>query len=109
MMFREQLLGAARRGLFGKKTTARPAPFEVEHKPEEPPSASATPSEQEQALDERDLTQQAFLLKNGYTSDEVQALCALRQRYQHGGSDRAPVLYHLEFLRRLVASGRMER
>lgn len=108
-MFREQLLGAARRGLFGKRTMACPTPLQVEHSTEKPPSAIPTPSEQEQALNEKDLAQQAFLLKNGYTSDEVQALCVLRQRYQHGGSDRAPVLYHLEFLRRLVASGKMER
>ncbi len=31
-MFREQLPGAARRGLFGKRTTACPVPLQVEHK-----------------------------------------------------------------------------
>jgi hypothetical protein len=39
----------------------------------------------------------------------VQALCRLQEWYQNGGSDRASILYHLEFLRRLVAKGLLER
>lgn len=52
--------------------------------------------------------QRAFFLQSGFSSEEIDALFWLRQWYQQGGSDRAPVFYHLEFLRRLVISGRME-
>ena len=48
------------------------------------------------------------LLENGFTSDEVVSLIWLRNWYQTGGSDRIEVVRHLEFLKLLVVSGRME-
>jgi hypothetical protein len=48
------------------------------------------------------------LLQSGFTSDEIVSLIWLRNWYQTGGSDRAEVVRYLEFLRQLVASGRME-
>ena len=44
----------------------------------------------------------------GYSEDEIISLLWLRQHYQSGGSDRAPVLRYLEFLRYLVMSGQLE-
>jgi hypothetical protein len=43
-----------------------------------------------------------------FSADQIVSLIELRQRYQSGGSDRASVMRHWEFLRLLVASGRME-
>ena len=42
------------------------------------------------------------------SAEQIGSLIKLRQRYQSGGSDRASVIRHWEFLRLLVASGRME-
>ena len=43
-----------------------------------------------------------------FTAEQIVSLIEMRQRYQSGGSDRASVIRHWEFLRLLVASGRME-
>ena len=43
-----------------------------------------------------------------FTAEQIVSLLELRQRYQSGGSDRASVIRHWEYLRLLVASGRME-
>ena len=51
----------------------------------------------------------AFLQQSGFSEEEVRAFCKLQKWYQNGGSDRAFVLHHLEFLRRLVARGILER
>ena len=44
----------------------------------------------------------------GFAPHEIASLLWLRQWYQNGGSDRASLLRHLEFLRRLVHSGDLE-
>ena len=44
----------------------------------------------------------------GFTGPEIASLLWLRQWYQKGGSDRASVVRHLEFLRLLVQSGDLE-
>jgi hypothetical protein len=43
-----------------------------------------------------------------YSEDEIISLLWLRQHYQSGGSDRAAVVRHLEFLRYLIMSGQLE-
>jgi hypothetical protein len=43
-----------------------------------------------------------------FSAEQIVSLLELRKRYQSGGSDRASVIHHWEFLRLLVASGRME-
>ncbi len=43
-----------------------------------------------------------------FSAEQIVSLIELRQCYQSGGSDRAAVIRHWEFLRLLVASGRME-
>ena len=43
-----------------------------------------------------------------FSAEQIVSLIALRQRYQSGGSDRASVIRHWEFLKLLVASGKME-
>lgn len=43
-----------------------------------------------------------------FTAEQIVSLIEMRQRYQSGGSDRATIIHHWEFLRLLVASGRME-
>lgn len=48
------------------------------------------------------------LTQCGYSADEIISLLWLRQRYQSGGSDRASIVRYLEFLRQLVASGKLE-
>jgi hypothetical protein len=47
------------------------------------------------------------LTRCGCSEDEITSLLWLRQHYQSGGSDRAPVVHHLEFLRYLVTSGQL--
>ena len=44
----------------------------------------------------------------GFTQQEITTLLWLRQWYQTGGSDRASIVRHLEFLRMLVKSGELE-
>ena len=43
-----------------------------------------------------------------FSAEQIVSLIELRQRYQSGGSDRASVIRHWEFLRLLVASGKLE-
>jgi len=43
-----------------------------------------------------------------FSAEQIVSLLELRQRYQCGGSDRASVIHHWEFLRLLVTNGRME-
>ncbi len=49
-----------------------------------------------------------ILLQLGFTDDEIISLSWLRQWYQHGGSDRVEVLRNLEFIKRLVGTGKFE-
>ena len=44
----------------------------------------------------------------GFDPQEIASLLWLRQWYQNGGSDRASIVRHLEFLRLLVQSGELE-
>ncbi len=44
----------------------------------------------------------------GFDPHEIASLLWLRQWYQTGGSDRASMVHHLEFLRLLVQSGELE-
>ena len=49
-----------------------------------------------------------LLARWGFDPHEIASLLWLRQCYQNGGSDRAPVVRHLEFLRLLVRRGELE-
>lgn len=49
------------------------------------------------------------LMQQGFTTDEIISLLWLRQSYQTGGSDRMEIVRHLEFLKVLVESGKLER
>jgi hypothetical protein len=53
-------------------------------------------------------TEMDTLTQSGFTSDEILSLLWLRQWYQNGGSDRTEVIRHLEFLKLLVLSGKIE-
>ncbi len=48
------------------------------------------------------------LVQSGFTDEEIGSLLWLRQWYQSGGSDRAEIVRHLEFLKLLLISGKME-
>ena len=48
------------------------------------------------------------LVQCGFTTDEIASLLWLRQWYQSGGSDRIEIVRHLEFIKLLVISGKME-
>ena len=48
------------------------------------------------------------LTQGGYAEEEILSLLWLRQHYQSGGSDRAAIVRHLEFLRYLVTSGKLQ-
>ena len=54
------------------------------------------------------LTETDNLAQCGWSAEEIVALLWLRQWYQTGGSDRAQIVRHLEFLKLLVSSGKME-
>ena len=49
-----------------------------------------------------------ILQEVGFSEDEIISLLWLQQWYQRGGSDRMQVLRHLEFLKLLVGSGRID-
>ena len=53
-------------------------------------------------------TEMDDLVAGGFTSDEITSLLWLRQWYQNGGSDRTEIIRHLEFIKLLVLSGKME-
>jgi hypothetical protein len=48
------------------------------------------------------------LVQCGFTEEEIVALLWLRQWYQMGGSDRAALLHHWEFLKHLIRSGKLD-
>jgi hypothetical protein len=54
------------------------------------------------------LSETEMLAGCGFTPHEIASLLWLRQWYQNGGSDRASIVRHLEFLRLLVRSGELE-
>jgi hypothetical protein len=54
------------------------------------------------------LSETEMLAGRGFTPQEAASLLWLRQWYQTGGSDRASLVRHLEFLRLLVQSGDLE-
>ena len=48
------------------------------------------------------------LEQSGFTSEEIISLLWLRQWYQNGGSDRMEIVRHLEFVKLLLGSGKIE-
>ena len=54
------------------------------------------------------LNETVMLAEWGFDAHEIASLLWLRQWYQSGGSDRASIVRHLEFLRLLVQSGELE-
>ena len=54
------------------------------------------------------LDETAMLAGWGFNSQEIASLLWLRQWYQTGGSDRASMVRHLEFLKMLVQNGELE-
>ncbi len=54
------------------------------------------------------LTEQELLAQRGFTDEEIVSLLWLAKWYQTGGSDRALIVRHLEFLRFLVRTGELE-
>jgi len=54
------------------------------------------------------LNETDMLARWGFDPHEITSLLWLRQWYQTGGSDRASMVRHLEFLRLLVQSGDLE-
>jgi hypothetical protein len=55
------------------------------------------------------MTEVDMLTQHGFSTDEIISLLWLRQWYQNGGSDRMEIVRHLEFLKALVMSGKIER
>jgi hypothetical protein len=47
------------------------------------------------------------LEEGGFSTEEIVSLVWLRDWYQSGGSDRAEVVRHLEFLKFLIMNGKM--
>jgi hypothetical protein len=60
------------------------------------------------ASEEQPLTEHELLAQWGFTEEEIVSLLWLQQWYQMGGSDRALIVRHLEFLRLLVRTGELE-
>jgi hypothetical protein len=54
---------------------------------------------------EETATETERLARCAFTPEEIVSLLWLRQWYQSGGSDRAAIVRHLEFLRFLVKRG----
>jgi hypothetical protein len=53
-------------------------------------------------------TETDLLAQCGLSPEEIVAMLWLRQWYQMGGSDRVPIVRHLEFLKLLVLQGKLE-
>ena len=54
------------------------------------------------------VTETDLLAQCGFSAEEIVSLLWLRQWYQTGGSDRAQIARHLEFIKLLVLNGKME-
>lgn len=54
------------------------------------------------------ITDEDELAQRGFTADEIVSLLYLRLKYQTGGSDRIEVVRHLEFLKMMVLSGKID-
>ena len=52
-------------------------------------------------------TETDMLAQRGFSPEEIVAVLWLRQWYQNGGSDRVPIVRHLEFLKLLVLHGKI--
>lgn len=52
--------------------------------------------------------EQELLTSWGFSAEEITTLLRLQKWYQTGGSDRALIVRHLEFLCLLVRSGELE-
>lgn len=48
-----------------------------------------------------------MLVQSGFTPEEIASILRLRDWYQRGGSDRAVLVRHLEFLKFLVKTGKL--
>ena len=48
------------------------------------------------------------LAQRGFTPEEIASLLRLRAWYQNGGSDRVDVMRHLEFLKFLISTGKLQ-
>jgi hypothetical protein len=104
-MFGEHMLEPRKKNHSFRKTVARFSGFMEQRKtPAEILSLSQVPE-----TDSSEFALLTALRQRGFSVEEIHALCKLHEWYQSGGSDRAPILYHLEFLRWLVASGNFER
>ena len=57
---------------------------------------------------EIDVSDMDLLAGLGFDPHEIASLLWLRQWYQNGGSDRATIVRHLEFLRLLWKRGELE-
>ncbi len=60
------------------------------------------------ASEAQTLTEHELLAQWDFTEEEIVSLLWLQQWYQIGGSDRALIVRHLEFLRLLVRTGELE-
>ena len=60
------------------------------------------------ASEEQTLTEHELLAQWGFTEEEIVSLLWLQQWYQMGGSDRALIVRHREFLRLHVRTGELE-
>ncbi len=59
-------------------------------------------------LIETSVIEKDILTDGGFSAEESLAVLWLRQWYQTGGSDRAAVLRHLEFLKKLLSDGKID-
>ena len=48
------------------------------------------------------------LAQSGFMQGEIASLLRLREWYQNGGSDRVDMVRHLEFLKFLVSTGKLQ-
>ncbi len=72
------------------------------------PSSTLTEDMETSTIEEIVVSDFDTLTACHFSAEQIVSLIELRQRYQSGGSDRASVMRHWEFLRLLVASGKME-
>jgi hypothetical protein len=63
---------------------------------------------EKETLRETIVTETDSLTQAGFLSDEITSLLWLRQWYQSGGSDRAQIVRHWNFLKFLVVTGKVQ-
>ena len=92
----------------GKDADEEPEQTHLERTQSMNPSISMEEQLEIETQGQAPVTETDLLAQCGFSAEEIVSLLWLRQWYQTGGSDRAQIVRHLEFLKLLILNGKIE-